>query len=86
MREAREATNPRDVARLAAMASSLEHAARDLCFEADVDPNGASPVVSPEVDRERRAADERLTASSAPGDPADARVTHLQAVPREEKP
>lgn len=59
-REASESEDPRSVARLAAMASTLDFAARELCFEAEVDPNSVPLPANPEVERERRAAEEYL--------------------------
>ena len=59
-RESSESEDPRTLARLAAMASTLDFAARDLCSEAEVDPNGIPLPSNPEAERERRAAEEYL--------------------------
>jgi len=51
MHEAQESTNIRDIYRLAGMASSLDFAARDLCWTADVNPSTEPSVANPEAKR-----------------------------------
>ena len=60
MREAEEAEDPRDTTRLAAMASSMNYAAQDLCFEAGIDPNSHPQPINPEAERVRRVAEREL--------------------------
>jgi hypothetical protein len=60
MREASDADDRSRMSSLVGMASSMKHAADDLLFEAGIDPNVLPLPVNPLVDREQRAADERL--------------------------
>jgi hypothetical protein len=60
MHEAQECSNVRDVYRLAGMASSLNFAARDLCWTADVDPSAGPSVANPEANRARMEIECRL--------------------------
>jgi hypothetical protein len=60
MHEAQESSNVRDIYRLAGMASSLNFAARDLCWTADIDPNDEPSVANPEASRARLDADMQL--------------------------
>jgi hypothetical protein len=67
MHEAQESGNVRDIYRLAGMASSLNFAARELCWNADIDqdPNDGAAVANPEADRARLDADIRLAHDGA---------------------
>jgi hypothetical protein len=60
MHEAEESGNVRDIYRLAGMASSLDFAARELCWTADVDPNVSPPVANPEANRARMETEHQL--------------------------
>jgi hypothetical protein len=60
MHEAHESGNVRDIHRLAGMASSLEYAARDLCWTADVDPSAGLPVANPDANRAHLEAESQL--------------------------
>jgi len=51
MHEAQESGNVRDIYRLAGMASSLNFAARELCWTANADPSAGRCVGNPEADR-----------------------------------
>jgi hypothetical protein len=53
MHEAHESRNVRDIHRLAGMASSLEFAARDLCWTADVNLSAGPSVANAEATRAR---------------------------------
>ena len=57
MHEAQESADVCDIYRLAGMASSLNFAARDLCWTADVDPNVGPSVANPEANRARMEAE-----------------------------
>ena len=63
MRGARASDDPRDRVRLAGMSSTLQHCARDMCFEAGVDPSGDPQPVNADVEQERDAADRELNGS-----------------------
>jgi hypothetical protein len=53
MHEAHESGNVRDTYRLAGMTSSLNFAARDLCWTAAVDRNDEPSIANPQADRAR---------------------------------
>lgn len=59
MHEAERATTQHDRVRLTAMASTMHYAADDLCSEAGIDPNTVPLPRNPDVEQQRRIADER---------------------------
>jgi hypothetical protein len=60
MQEAQESGDVSDIYRLAGMASSLNFAARDLCWTADVDPNVGPSVANPKANRARMKTEAQL--------------------------
>jgi hypothetical protein len=59
--EAQESNDVRDIYRLAGMASTLDFAARELCWTTDADLNAVPGVVNPEANRACTETESQLT-------------------------